>query len=383
MAIGQVSADDYRRERDRILAAASGNVTSAPAAAPVALERPSDDQGNPFPAPFKWSAERPGEHTQVVAPGQQPPAPHGNSSESDSDRTQVVSNAAAHGDSTQAIHQSERTQVVSAQSNPEQTQIVRPVQQPNQHSAPLPQWNTNVADQSVTPWGDADQQLPWMGFHAQGPEVFEDDTKSGGKLWVILGVVVVVALIAAGVVYFTMFRNTGNTPPPAPSTSAVPTTTTKPKPKPYGPLIVPEGRTSGPKTYTAEQLSTAKPLPTPDLVLLKQAGVTEARSVIVVPATTTTSLWSFTAADPAALLTAIETDQKRFGFAEAADAGVASVKVFASQQTSTTKTIFVFRAHYVSGSEVIRVEAYDTSESEAKAKFTAVLQAQIDHNPPK
>ncbi|MEU4740013.1 SHOCT domain-containing protein [Actinosynnema sp. NPDC023658] len=368
LAAGRISAEDYRRQRDELLSKAQ--TSSAPQAPQTG---PSS---GPFPEPFKWSAQPPSTPQQPTSEATQfirPATPPG-----EADRTQVVPNPGPSADRTQVVPNADRTQAVSP---PQQGQPW-----PGQPQGPQQGGWSQGPESYSPPWG-GDSEFggnQWSGgFNAQGPEVFDESGKSGkGKVIAIVAVVVVL-LVAAGLYFFVFKPNNGGTAssdtPTAPATT---TTTTKKKPDPFGTLIVPEGRTSGPKTYTAEQLATTKPLPTPDLVVLKQAGTTEARSVVVVDNEVTTSLWGFKSADPAALLTALETDQKRFGFAE--DTTVDSdVPVYKSTQTSGSKTITVFRSHYATATEVIRVEVFAANETDAKDRFDAVLAEQLDHQAPK
>ncbi|MFD0200107.1 MULTISPECIES: SHOCT domain-containing protein [Saccharothrix] len=371
LAAGKISAEDYRRQRDELLSTAQSGGAQAPQTGP---------NSGPFPEPFRWSAQAPSAPQQPTSESTQflrPATPPG-----EADRTQVVPNAGPPADRTQVVPNAgppaDRTQVVG----PQQGQPWPPGPQQGQ---PQGGWNQGP-DSYSPPWGgDADFGAnQWSGgFSAQGPEVFDESGKSGkGKIIAVVAAVVVL-LAAAGVYFFVIKPGSGGDPVATDTSTAAPTTTTttKKKPDPFGSLIVPEGRTSGPKTYDADQLATTKPLPTPDLLVLKQAGTTEARSVVVVENEVTTSMWAFKSADPAALLTALETDQKRFGFAE--DPAIeSSVPVYKSTQTSGAKTITVFRSHYATDTEVIRVEVFAANEADAKARFEAVLTEQLDHQAP-
>ena len=130
---------------------------------------------------------------------------------------------------------------------------------------------------------------------------------------------------------------------------------------------------------------TAKPLPAPDLLMLKQGNVTESRSIIVVDAKSNTdSMWAFKCADPAALLEAMENDQLRFGFTESAAESKPSVKVFGAEvKDAAGKTLQVRRGHYVAGDELIRVEVLGATESDVVAAFKQVLADQLEHTPAK
>ncbi|MET8761759.1 hypothetical protein [Lentzea sp. NPDC004782] len=357
LASGQISAEDYRRRRDEILSGSAGTAATPPAQQASAP--------NSFPPPFKWDQ-----------------------AQESQDRTQVVPNLG--GQAAQAEN-ADRTQVVSTgNSGSERTQFVRPPQTPPGGWQATPPQNQYSASSAPPPWatGDPDQipapQWGGGGFHAHGPEVFDDKPSGKGKLFVILGIVLV--LVVGGVLWFTVFRDKGGntadqqTNPPATSQSP-----TKKKPAPFGTLIVPEGTKNGPNTYSPQQLEGVKPLPAPDLVLLKQAGVTESRSVIVVDAKSNTdSLWAFKCADPAALRDAIEEDQLRFGFAESASESKPSVKVFAAQSTDGAgKTIQVRRGHYVAGDELIRVEVFGANEADVVDAFKKILAEQLEHTPAK
>lgn len=366
LASGRITAEEYRRRRDEILSGSAGGSPAQPAGQVPA--------SNSFPPPFKWQKDQ-----QPVPPGQQEPQ----------DRTQVVPNATAQpaqpGDS-------DRTQVVSAgNASSERTQFVRPVMEPQGGWQAVPPQNQYAASSAPPPWttGDSDQVSPpqWNGggFHTHGPEVFDDKPAGKGKLFAILGVVLV--LVVGGVLWFTVFRDKGGTTAD-PSQSNPPATSqspTKKKLATFGTLIVPEGTKNGPTTYTMQQLEVVKALPAPDLVLLKNAGVSESRSVIVTDGKSNTiSMWAFKCADPAALLDAIEVDQLRFEFLESADESKPSVKVFASRmKDAANQAVYVRRGHYTVGDEVIRVEVLGPDEAGVVDTFSKVLAEQLQHTPAK
>ncbi|MFD7652452.1 SHOCT domain-containing protein [Actinosynnema sp. NPDC059797] len=383
LAAGSISAEDYRRQRDELLYRAQGGTQQPQQTGP---------NSDPFPAPFKWSAQSPAQQGQPQQ-GQPPQGqPQQTGSEStqyirpatpptEADRTQVVPNSGGQADRTQVVPKTGPQAVGGQQGG------AWPGQQQQQGGAPWQQQQQQQQGGYSPPWGgEGDFQSPqWSGFNVQGPEVFEEAEKGGKGKVIAVAAAVVVLLVAVGL-YFFVFKDNGggeNTATTDTPSSSAPTTTTKKKPDPFGTLVVPEGRTSGPKTYTAEQLATVKPLPTPDLVVLKQAGTTEARSVVVVENEVTTSMWAFKSADPAALLEAITTDQQRFGFTEDPQTSQEGVPVFKSTQTSNNKTITVFRTHYATDTEVIRVEAFAVDEPAAQDRFEAVLAEQLDHQAPK
>ncbi len=202
LAEGRISADDYRRRRDELLASAS---TAQPP--------------NPFGQPFRWDSQQGGtpgpDATQVV--GQRP----------NPDATQVVSNQGP-------------TQNPAQNKDSERTQFVRPVAPPQtggQPQQPQGGWQSGPPGppQAGTPWGgndmytSGDQSPAWI---AQGPEVFDDSSSSGtGKrILIILGVVVLLAGIGFGIWFFTKGSGDNRGGGGGETTTAGPTTTTKPKP---------------------------------------------------------------------------------------------------------------------------------------------------------
>ena len=412
LASGQISADDYRRERERILAVATGGGQNPPTpgqGAPVQAPGPGGaPPGGPpnrgsdaFPPPFKWTTER---------PGQNPPQPQ----QAGEDQTQAVTNAAK----APNVSSAERTQVVSNESDSTQivemndtaskgpgpsfgdrTQYVPQVPASPPHGMPQQQWQQPGPpppqqqggwgpQQQSTPWENQQQEElvpPWAGYQAQGAELFDGEEPRGrGKVWAIVGVVVLLLIIAGGVLYLTVLKkdDTSAQGPQQEQSSTKKPAPTPEKPEPFGPLYVPEGTTSGGKTYTAAELEKSKALPTPDVVLLKQAGLKEARSVVVVNESTVLSMWSFGTNDPKKLAKDITTDQGRFGFKKVPAEAQQGVDVYTSTQKSASRTVYVFRAHYTNGGNVIRVEAFDPDKAKARNQFEDALKAQLELTAP-
>ncbi len=417
LASGQISADDYRRERERILAMATGGTPQGgtpQGGAPQGGAQqtpPSPGQGSgpvnrgqdAFPPPFKWTTERPSE-----PPPAQPPQQQGGDdvtqavpSASNAEKTQIVSNST---DSTQIVDMNDTASKGPGPSFGDRTQYVPQVPPSPPQGMPAQQWQQQQGQhqgqqgpppqgtwgpqQSTPPWEEQEELVPpWAGYQAQGAEVFDTDKPPGrGKAWAIVGVVVLLLVIAGGVLFLTVFKKDDTSAQPGgpqpTETSEKPSPPTSEEPEPFGPLYVPEGTTSGGKTYSAAELAKSKALPTPDKVLLKQAGISEARSVVVVNESTTISLWSFGTNDPPQLAEDITTDQRRFGYKQVKGGAVEGVKVYTSTQESSSRTVYVYRAHYTNGDDVIRVEAFATGKDQAKTQFDAVLEAQLELTPP-
>lgn len=403
---GNITADEYRVRRDQVLSSA--------VAPPVdeQVQRPAENS----------------ESTQIVppvqppGPNQQPPEQHAPSS----DATQVV-DPSLYGDQqvvdpslyrgqpdadrTQAVPPSWEQHGPSSGGFPAQfgpTSGGFPAQQPYpggfapqqpyggfapqqphsggfpaQQPAPMenePLWGGDELPAAAPPMAD-----DWIN---QGPEWSKDDDGKGrtGKIiGGVLGVVVLLGL-AFGAWWLWLSGDGGNegqrrnppaTNPPSQTTSAAPTSQA---PEVFGPLILPEGEGSGPVSYAAEEVAEKKPLPEPDLKLLSKYDLTEARSVVVRQGSTAITLWSFSTDDADKLFKAFLKDQKRFGFKEVSGTGD-DVPVASATQENNDKKVRVYRAHYVSDSLVIRVEAFNTDKATAREAFNKVLSDQLDHTP--
>ncbi|USX50034.1 hypothetical protein [Lentzea sp. HUAS12] len=197
LASGRISADDYRRRRDEVLAGSAGGGQ--------AQQQP---QQAAFARPFKWEAKPPTSQS--------------------SDATQVVPNQ-----QPQQNPNPDATQVVNTQQRPqadaERTQFVAPI-------APQGPWGQGGPQQQQAappPWvsGDYDQFNQQPASWSHGPEVFDETGGKGkGKIFAIIGVVLVLALIGGGIWWFAgRDSGGGTTDTTAQSTSQTATTTTKPK----------------------------------------------------------------------------------------------------------------------------------------------------------
>ncbi|GAA0224244.1 hypothetical protein GCM10010492_23000 [Saccharothrix mutabilis subsp. mutabilis] len=174
LAEGRISADDYRRRRDELLASASSG------SGPAQPQGQPQGQG-PFAPPFRWEA---------TPPQQQPQA--------NPDATQVVQGGKpANPDATQVVSGGARPPV-----DADRTQYVRPVTPPGGMPQPQPQQQPQQQNwqggQAGTPWGSGDgfggYSDPNPSWIAQGPEVFDEDGGGGKKK--IIGIVVAVVLLA-------------------------------------------------------------------------------------------------------------------------------------------------------------------------------------------
>lgn len=354
LASGRISADDYRRRRDEVLAASSGG--TPPQAQP--------GQQGPFAPPFRWDA---------TPPGQQPPS---------SEATQVVQQGGANPDATQVVN----THRGGGGGDADRTQFVRPVGPP---SGPLPQqqqppggWQSAPPPQGGTPWGNQDGfgpiADPSPGWIAQGPEVFDEGGGSGkGKVFAIIGVVLVLGLIGGGIWWFT--SGTASTPSAANSstqTTAPTTTTSKPPPMPLdgvkGKL---DEKSSGKTTVSgARQKSQFSPA---EATLLETCGATNGLAQVLFQNEWYTQVHVFECKDPAAAKAAVPALlelQKEYGYSPATSPNNLPA-MLAEQATDVPDVPFDERIFYASDSSLVRVELRSRSKESMTAGLTEVLAA--------
>lgn len=391
---GQITADEYRVRRDQVLSSA---------VRPDAPQQPTQSDG---------------EQTQIVGPVQPPP---GQPEPPSPDATQVVNrsqydetpnyNVPGDADQTQAVQwgydqypgqasppagfpaQQPHSGGFPAQQPPHSggfpAQYPQPGAFPGHPSPPggFPAQSQPAQDEPL--WGG---ELPAGGppvadeWITQGPDSFDEDGKgkTGRIIGGVVGVLVILGL-AFGAWWLWLSDDGKPTTPPVaePSGKQKPTTaptTTPPGPETFGPIIMPEGETNGPATYSAQQLAKDKPLPANDLTTLKEYDVAEARAIVVRQGSTAITLWAFDTDDPKKLRNALVKDQKRFGFKDV-EGTADDVPMASATQENNDQDVKVFRGHYMSGSFVIRVETFDKDAKTAREVFNKILSDQLDHMP--
>jgi hypothetical protein len=268
LAEGRISAEDYRRRRDEVLSSASGS-DAAPSGQP--------QQNNPFGQPFRWEAGPPAagtpnaDATQVVGSGPNP------------DATQVVNNQQGNKDA-------ERTQIVRSVTPPPNTPNTPGSGWPNTPSQPQPPQQQPAM--GTPPWGGSNDMYSPMdqnaapGWIAQGPEVFEEKSSSTGKrVLAIVGVVVLLAAIGAGVWFFVQNQggggNEANGGGGGDTTTAAPTTTTKPRPTDPNEILLEQipdlvgKRDAAEKVLAVDELATQQVMSADEAELLTDGKVTK------------------------------------------------------------------------------------------------------------
>lgn len=379
LATGRISADDYRARRDQIMSAAVS------------------PGGEPAPA-----APQPNESTTIM----QPVKPPQDSGGGDADKTQIVPG--------QDVNQSDRTQVVGggwqAQApegdDASRTQVVpgvppqsqagaqgvRPAPPPPQGGFPPPnqppwQQEQQYNEELSPPWG-GQEFLPLAAagtpdWARQGPEVFENEKKSGpGKVIGIIAIVVVLLGVAAGA-YF-MFRpdnttagdDTEETRPPASET------TSEAPPEPEGPIAeLPGNSVDMSDVDTFEKVVALNYLTDQEIALYQTGGATEAVIARSKDGENNVIVLITTMADAASAVTArdgLDTQQRDFGLIAREPAAPTGVLASINEAASRGPLI---RAHYASGNFVVRIEVQGPDLESVNATFDELLEAQLERVP--
>lgn len=363
LASGQISADEYRTRRDRVIAQASGQ------SAPDQQQQQQPQQGAEPTAVFR-----------PVQPQQQ--------GFEGGDRTQVVSGQG---------QGNEHTQVVG-RSDADSTQIVPNMQaQQQQHPhfpppQPPPPWESQQPHpQAMTPPPWANEDLPpefgQQSWPRQGPEVFEE--KSGGGTGKVVGIVVAVVVVlalAGGAIWFFGFKDSGGTPTD-PSASQTQTKTSKPKPPPpdipEGPFLDLQGEKVFNRTVPMAQ-AVAEKLPTEaEAKLLQTVGVSEVSGLVTEEDGLRTGLWAFKigeGGDPAAVLQAMDQLYQQAKFELVSEENGVLVR---KQAAATPDAPTVFRAHYVTDDGyLVRVEVYGADSANVESTFNDLIEEETDKFPP-
>lgn len=378
LAMGRLSAEDYRRQRDELLAAA--NAGQAPATGPTPqAPNPATPGGGipgqaptgtppggvpgqqqppatPFPPAFKWEAQQPppsAERTQTM----HPVGPPGGA-----DATQIVPGSPGAMD--------QRTQAV----DPERTQVVRnnPLGQPQQQSPwPGGDQSSLYSSENMPAWNTAGAFGDWP---KQGPEVFEGGPKRG-RIFAIVGAVIVVGLVVAGILVFKPFGGGGSTPQATGGQPSTTTSTSHPKPKPNGPLASLPGTTipatvhnfadvAGLGFLTAQEISVIQTgSPTKPYFEDVQNGANRVLLLVVKEDN------AQDASSVAGQLSALEV---QYGL-KSSPAAPTGVYLGATQ----TASMWLRRAEYSSGSELVRIEVSGKDSAATSKEINTVLQKQL------
>jgi hypothetical protein len=206
LAGGELSANEYRKRRDEILAAASSAQPPSPVIGPPAGPRPA---GEPDEANGEGETDN-AEVTQIV-----------NVDSGEADQTQII-DAATVGGAVNGAASENKAGNGSGNGDVERTQVVTAeapsVQQPQQAPPPPPQspqqpvWATQLPDPNAATGVFPARQQPMAGpavtpMDAQDLFTSNKPPRGGRKPWLIGVVVLVVLALAGGAVWFFGFRD--------------------------------------------------------------------------------------------------------------------------------------------------------------------------------
>jgi hypothetical protein len=264
---------------------------------------------------------------------------------------------------------------------------------------PPPPWATQHPQQqqpaggNMPPWAN-DELPPGFGtvgtsWPRQGPEIFEERSSGKGKIIAIV-VAAVVVLGAAATVFF-MTRGSGEQAAGPSATSAVPTPPSTTQPTPTGPKLpdgpfVPVAGTDAPAmrdSLPVDDAIAAKVPTEPEAKLLKQSGIGSVSSVITTEGQLARGIWAFTptsSGDPKTALAAINKEYRDNGHKQQTGTkpGV-TVWVFPADAKNPLNS---YRAHFITGGQVVRVEAYGPDQTAAKDAFDELLNRVTSKYPP-
>lgn len=383
LAAGRLSADEYRVRRDQVLSSA---VTPSSQAQPQQT----------------GAAEATTTFSPVAKPGAETHDPN-------ADKTQIVSGQSAFPERTQVVGSGnaapERTEVVQGwqvarpSSDAERTQVVPgvPLQSVSYSQAPRSapghhdyaphqsDWN-NQQEHLSSPWAGA--EFPPLstamggGWVQQGPEVFETSGKSkSGKVWLTVGLVVLLLGIGAGAFFFfrpdstpTAGGNGGQT-----TTQPAPTTTTKVR-MPGAPIAELPGQISNTaKIKTFADVEGIKYLTAKEIEAYKAGGASESKIGIAKEGDVQIIILVVQVQDDAAAKTArdaLAALQQEYKMAPLeTKPGV----VAASSDTATSGPIR--RAHYASGKQLVRIQVQGKDAVAVDTLLTDMITAQLEELP--
>jgi hypothetical protein len=390
LAAGNLTADEYRARRDRVLSMAVS----------------TGDQAQAQPA--QQQVPSTAADTQIIAPvtPQGQPEPQANSAEA----TQVVSAAdAGGGERTQVVPQWQQQQPPNSPSGG----FPQPMQQPPyaQHSPAGGFAQPVQQQQQQSPWGAAQQDVspPWGGSEfpplapsnnadwiSQGPESFQTQPSSGKGKKIAFAVVAVLVVAGLGFGVWALFikDNGGTTPPVAQSSSPQPPPAPSVKPLPEPPaakpepsdnsaaLVTPAGTTrAGGGEFDLDKLQSAKYLPATVIEKAKQSGMTEGLLKTTKDGDVTLGLFALELPNPqaaAAVAAEYGNAEQEGGLTVNRNLSLHGVQVFSAADSNQQ----VYRAVYVLYSRVVIIDSFGPTKDATLSSFKTLLTAQVQKAPP-
>ncbi|MEU5258683.1 DUF1707 domain-containing protein [Amycolatopsis sp. NPDC021455] len=389
LAAGNLTADEYRARRDRVLSMAVSTGDQSQAQAPAQPAQPQTPS---------TAAD-----TQIIAPVS-PPDHQANAAEA----TQVVSAADASGERTQAVPPWQQQHPNSPSGGFPQPMQQQPPPPYGQHSPaggfaqPMQQnpWGAPQQDASP-PWGGSEfpplappsNNADWI---SQGPESFQTQPSSGKGKKIAFAVVAFLVVAGLGFGVWALFIKDGGspTPPVAQSSSPQPppAPTVKPLPEPpaakpepgdnSSALITPAGTTrAGGGDFDMDKLQSAKYLPTTVIEKLKQSGMTEGLLKTTKDGDVTLGLFALelpNAQAASAVAAEYGNAEQEGGLTVNRNLSLHGVPVYSAADSTQQ----VYRAVYVLYNRVIIIDSFGPSKDATLSSFKTLLTAQVQKSPP-
>jgi hypothetical protein len=360
LANGEVSAGDYRRRRDEILAAASSAQSPAPSLADAAAQAQA-------PAGFDANAV---DNTTELA--DQTQTIHAiDTDNSDAEATQIVTSA----DSTQVVGV-ENTQ---GPTEAEQTQIITQTQQ-------APTWASHLPDPSAQTGSFPRPQQPMQPAitpsHAQ--EVFGGSApqRSGGKGWLIAIIVVVVLALAGGGVWWFLLRDDGGNQAENPPPTTQEETQQPPPAKNIDEVSLPGEPAPNTGDQTIAEAKQARVVGAGEADKLANAGITDLSYSGSSEGSYRYLLYAYPSDDAAATTDTVLQVQQELGIAPVE---LPDVPDGVSVAQLTNAKASVLRAVYTAGDRTIQLSVLQVpagSAEELSAEFSEVLATLVEAIPP-
>ena len=367
LSAGHLSAEDYRRRRDQLVANSQENPQPPDGASGEYYPEPAgQQQESPFPPAFRWETSAP-DDTQVIEPVRDQPG-----AEQSSETTQVMPGRQAADPSCRG-EDAERTQVVPG---------AGPSVQAPQPGAAEPPWAQGY--DSAPPWSGSDlppapeQQPDWLKGLA------ESEKSPALMILSVVGAVLVLGAIAFGS-YWLWGRDGGSAPEPAATagTQAPPVQNTEP-PKPPDPLQPADvgGLKENKNVRDFDDVMRVGFLTADEIGAYQRAGAGQSRllitnfdegKVVILVTEVLSPQQAITLRDE---LTAL---QETYGF-ELQPPTRAGVPIVEIPETATDAQTII-RGHYASGAVVVRVEMTGADPPATTSRFPQVLDQQLQKLP--
>jgi len=382
LAGGELSANEYRKRRDEILAAASSAQPPSPVLGPPAGPRPAEetDPATSLNAAHSDNPD-PAEVTQVVNVE--------GAGETEAEVTQIITDpakAAENGDSGV-----ERTQVVAP--------VAAPAAAPasEERTSPAlqqPQWSTlPPTHQAQTTVGSFPPVPPQVGGPAVTPldaqDLFTSNkaARSGPKPWVIAAAVVVVLAIAGGAVWFFGFRDSddSNTADPTPTQNTQASPDSLPEPVDITKIELPGDPAANTGEMDITRAAELQVIAPSEATLLADAGAKQLTYSGYAEQSYRYLLYAYKSDSPAAakeLTGKILDVQKQLGFA---DTQLDGVPKGVTVTTVSNKDAAAVRGVYTYGDVTIQLSVLQVPLGEANdlgAHFQQAITAVTDAAPP-